>query len=108
MGVQNNRKIRAVPAYPGRLVPLEIFGLGNSTWDFLGFKFWSRDFFGFRFEALEICLADFCPNRSSLPLRFKTGVPPGGSNNTVNSHKILVKALVKSSGVEIGKTFNKR
>ena len=35
-----------VPAYPGCVVPLEIVRLGNSTWDFLGVKFWPRDVFG--------------------------------------------------------------
>ena len=27
----------------------KFFWLGNSAWDFLGVKFWSRDFFGFDF-----------------------------------------------------------
>ena len=49
-GIQNNRKIRAVPAYPGRLLSLEIFGLGNSAWDFWGVTFWSRNILGFRLK----------------------------------------------------------
>ena len=50
LGIQNNQKIRAVPAYPGCVVPLEILWLGNSASDFLGVKFWSRDILGFRLK----------------------------------------------------------
>ena len=42
--------------------------LGNSAWDFLGDKFWSRDFFGVLFEAQGILLGfDFCPH-SIIPV----------------------------------------
>ena len=77
MGIQNNRKIRAVPAYPGRLVPLEIFGLGNSAWDFLGLKFWSRDFFGFRLKRWRFVWLIFAPIDHPCHFDSNPEYPPG-------------------------------
>ena len=61
-----------------RAIPFNIFSkvlrLGNSAWDFLGVKFWSRDFFlgGGGVEAQEIFL-DFSFRPQSLEVRS----PPG-------------------------------
>ena len=49
--------------------------LGNSAWDLLRVKFWSRDFFGFCLKpygptALRVLI--FAPIRSSLSLKFRS------------------------------------
>ena len=67
MGIQNNQKIRAVPAYPGRVVPLENFMARKFSIGFLGGYILVQGCFGVSFEALGICLADFCP-RSIIPV----------------------------------------
>ena len=67
MGIQNNQKIRAVPAYPGRVVPLEIFMARNISIGFLGGYILVQGCFGVSFEALGICLANFCPH-SIIPV----------------------------------------
>ena len=36
--------------------------LGNLTWDFLGVKFWYRDFWGFVGSPRELFGFDFCPH----------------------------------------------
>ena len=36
--------------------------LGNLTWDFLGVKFWYRDFGGFVGSPRELFGLDFCPH----------------------------------------------
>ena len=35
---------------------------GNLTWDFLGVKFWYRDFWGFVGSPRELLGFDFCPH----------------------------------------------
>ena len=66
-----------VPAYPGCVVPLEIFMAGKFSMGFLGFKFWSRDFWGFCLKlAGFVWVLIFAPIRSIHHLT--SGVPPWG------------------------------
>ena len=43
-----------VPAYPGRVAPLEFFMARKFGMGFFRVKFWSKRFFGVLFEALGI------------------------------------------------------
>ena len=65
-----------VPAYLRRVVSLEIFMTRKFGMGFLGVKFWSREFFGFLFEAPGILLGfHFCPH-SFIPVTWNPDKPP--------------------------------
>ena len=88
-----------IPAYPGRVAPLEIFMAREFGMIFWGLNFGPGIFLGFVGSPRDL-FSSFLPPFDH-PCHFDSNPeyppPPWGSNNTVNSHKILVKALVKSS-----------
>ena len=58
-----------IPAYPGCVVPLEIFMVRKFDMGFLGVKFWSRDFLGFVLSPRDFFwFLIFAPIRSSVSL----------------------------------------
>ena len=56
----------------------------------------AQGYFGVSFEALGICLANFCPHSIIPVTSIQIRSTP---QQAVNSHKILVKALGKSPGL---------
>ena len=53
--------------------PWKFLWLGNSAWDFLGVKFWSRDFLRFCLKPYGFFrVLIFAPIRSSLSLKFRS------------------------------------
>ena len=59
-----------VPTYSWHIVlQIHFYGFINSAWDFLGVKFWSRDFFRFFWVLI------FAPIQSSMSLDIQ-GIPP--------------------------------
>ena len=61
-----------VPTYSWHIVlQIHFYGFINSAWDFLGVKFWSRDFFRFFWVLI------FAPIQSSMSLDIQ-GIPPPG------------------------------
>ena len=60
-----------VPAYPGRVVPLEIFMARKFGMEVLGVKIWLREFFGFCLKPKRfVWVLIFAPIRSSLSLEI--------------------------------------
>ena len=73
-----------VPAYPGRVAPLEFFMARKFGMGFFRVKFWSKRFFGVLFEALGIFFfflggggLIFASSRSSLSLEIRRPAPLG-------------------------------
>ena len=72
-----------VPAYPGRVAPLEFFMARKFGMGFFRVKFWSKRFLGVLFEALEIFFffffwgggVDFCL-QSIIPVTRNPKTPP--------------------------------
>ena len=53
--------------------PWKFLWLGNSAWDFLGVKFWSREFLGFCLKPYGFFrVLIFAPIKSSLSLKFQS------------------------------------
>ena len=73
-----------VPAYPGRVAPLEFFMARKFGMGFFRVKFWSKRFLGVLFEALGNFFfffwgggLIFASNRSSLSLEIRRPAPLG-------------------------------
>ena len=67
-----------VPTYSWHIVlQIHFYGFINSAWDFLGVKFWSRDFFRFFWVLI------FAPIQSSMSLDIQ-GIPPRWGGQIIN------------------------